>query len=484
MALKKATYEFGGPIGAAAIVFGLPILLNVWYFACNDVSGCPAPALLHPSTLTWDNLKAQTPWPSKGISDFANWEATGWTLAYYLLSLILYRVLPANEVYGTKLRESDRPLLYRFNSFHTSVVHLAACAVGTYIHGANWVFWTFITENYLQLLTANIGLAFIISAYVYARSFSVRRGSRDLRELAAGGHTGNIIYDFYIGRELNPRVTLPFFGEVDIKAWLEMRPGLTGWVLLDLAFVAQQYRNYGYVSDSIIFTAVVQTFYVLYGQYAEAGILSMMDIITDGLGFMLTFGDIVWVPFLYSTQCRYLAAYPVNLGWQGLVAVSLVFALGLHIFRAANLQKNVFRKNPDDPSVKGLSYIQTKRGTRLLTSGWWGQSRHINYFGDWLQASPFSLPTGFAGYIIVPAGSIVAGVAGSDEPVTMLNGSHVIQGAAKGWGMMFTYFYVLYFAILLIHRERRDDVACTEKYGDDWEKYKRRVRWRILPYVY
>ncbi|ROW09288.1 hypothetical protein VPNG_05842 [Cytospora leucostoma] len=485
MAPQRPKYEFGGPIGAAAIVFGLPVLLNVWFFACNDVSGCPAPALLHPTALTWDKLKAQIPWPTAGIWGFASWEATGWTLTYYLVSLVLGSILPATKVYGTKLSQSGRPLLYRFNAFHASVAQLAACAVGTYLYGSGWVFWTFITENYLQLLTANIILAFAISSWVYVRSFSVKPGNSDLRELAAGGHTGSLIYDFYIGRELNPRVTLPVFGEIDIKAWLEMRPGLTGWVLLDLAFVAQQHRNYGYVSDSIVFTTVVQTFYVLYGQYAEERILSMMDITTDGLGFMLTFGDIVWVPFLYSTQCRYLAVYPVHLGWPGLVAVSLVFGIGLHIFRASNLQKNVFRKNPDDPSVKDLSYIQTKRGTRLLTSGWWGVSRHINYFGDLVQASPFSLPTGIAGYVVMPAGSIVAGaVAGSDDPVTMLNGSQVIQGAARGWGMIFTYFYVVYFAVLLIHREKRDDLACAEKYGEDWDKYKRIVRWRILPYVY
>lgn len=104
-----------GRLGAAAIVLGLPILLNVWYFACNDVAGCPAPALLQPKTLTWESLKSQMPWPEEGILGFTSWEATGWVSAYYLLSLVLYRVLPAEEVYGSKLRESGRPLLYRFN---------------------------------------------------------------------------------------------------------------------------------------------------------------------------------------------------------------------------------------------------------------------------------------------------------------------------------------------------------------------------------
>lgn len=368
----------------------------------------------------------------------------------------------------------------RLLAFNASVVQLVACAIGTFIYGANFPVWTFITDNYLQLLTANIILSYAISVYVYIRSFSVEKGNSELRELAKGGHTGNLIYDFYIGRELNPRFNLPLFGEIDLKAWLEMRPGLTGWVLLDLAFVAKQYRTYGYVSDSIILTAAVQSYYVLEGQYAEAGIMSMIDITTDGLGFMLTFGDIVWVPFLYSTQCRYLSVYPVQLGWAGVVAIGAVFCLGVYIFRAANTQKNLFRTDPNHPAFANMTYIQTKRGTRLLTGGWWGMARHINYFGDWLQSLPFCLPTGIAGYVILPAGSAVA-----VEGVTkMLDGRQVFQGGAAGWGMLFTYFYSLYFGSLLVHREGRDSAACAEKYGDDWEEYKRTVRWKIVPGIY
>jgi Delta14-sterol reductase len=474
-------------LGAAAIILGLPILLCVLYLGCNDVSGCPAPALLQPSTLTWDALKAQIPWPERGVWGLASWDATGWTALYYLLSLALYRVLPATEVHGTKLRESGRPLLYRFNAFGASVVQLAACAAGTYLYGADWAVWTYIADHYLQLLVANLMLAFALSAYVYIRSFEVASGGGardDLRELAVGGRTGSPIYDFYIGRELNPRVTLPLFGEVDIKSWLEMRTALTGWAILDLAFVAQQYRNYGYLSDSILVTAAFQIFYVLYGQYYEPRLLGMMDVISDGLGFMLTFGNTAWVPFLYSTQCRYLAVHPVRLGWRGVAAASAVFYLGLYIFRASNLQKSVFRRDPSDPSVRGLPYIQTRRGTRLLAGGWWGVSRHINYFGDWLQALPFSLPTAAAGYVILPAGAAGGVVSDGESASVMLDGRQVVQGAAKWWGVVFTYFYVLYFGVLLIHRERRDDKACSDKYGEDWEKYKRTVRWRILPYVY
>lgn len=476
---SKPKYEFGGPLGAAAI-FGLPTLLYTFFFACNDRSGCPAPALLHLRSLSWETLKAQIPWPSNGIAGFASWQVTGWTLAYYFVSLVLYRVLPATELHGTKLRESGRPLKYRFNSFSSSVVQLFACAAGTYIYGADFILWRFIDENYLQLLTASLLIAFTISTFVYVTSFTVKPGNDELRELARGGHTGSLMYDFWIGRELNPRVTLPCFGEIDLKSWLEMRPGLTGWALLDLAFVAKQYRNYGYLSNSIVFTAAVQIYYVLEGQYAEPALLGMMDITADGLGFMLSFGNIVWVPFLYSTQCRYLAVYPTQLSVTEMCAVAMAFAIGLYIFRSANNQRALFRKSPNDARVASMSYIQTKRGTRLLTSGWWGMARHVNYFGDWLQASPFSLPTGIAGYVILPAGSVT----GSVGSFAMLDGREVLQGPARGWGMVFTYFYALYFATLLIHRERRDDAACAEKYGDDWKEYKKQVPWRILPGVY
>jgi hypothetical protein len=46
------------------------------------------------------------------------------------------------------------------------------------------------------------------------------------------------------------------------------------------------------------------------------------------------------------------------------------------------------------------------------------------------------------------------------------------------------YFYVVYFGVLLVHRDQRDQEACREKYGKDWDAYCAIVRWRFCPYVY
>jgi delta14-sterol reductase len=84
-------------------------------FFCNDISGCPAPSLLHPSTLSIDRLKEEVGWPANGIWGLASFEVTGWVLAYYLLSLTLQRVLPGQVVEGTTLVTGGK-LKYKFNS--------------------------------------------------------------------------------------------------------------------------------------------------------------------------------------------------------------------------------------------------------------------------------------------------------------------------------------------------------------------------------
>ena len=45
------------------------------------------------------------------------------------------------------------------------------------------------------------------------------------------------MYDFFIGRELNPRFPGSTF---DIKVFCELRPGLIGWTVLNLAMASAQ----------------------------------------------------------------------------------------------------------------------------------------------------------------------------------------------------------------------------------------------------
>lgn len=53
-----------------------------------------------------------------------------------------------------------------------------------------------------------------------------------------------------------------------------------------------------------------------------------------------------------------------------------------------------------------------------------------------------------------------------------------------GFSHLLPYFYIIYFTILLIHREDRDERQCRTKYGLAWDTYCRRVPYRIFPYIY
>jgi hypothetical protein len=297
---------------------------------------------------------------------------------------------------------------------------------------------TWVVSNILPLTTAAILLSSALAVAVYAASFAPGR------LLAAGGDSGVPVYDFWMGRELNPRL----WGGVDVKEFCELYPGMIGWGLLNLSFAYQQWVTLGRVTNAMLLVNAFELWYIVDGLVNERSILTTMDITTDGFGFMLAFGDLAWVPFTFTTQARYLADHPQQeLSAFGIAAILFVQLAGYAVFRGANGQKDAFRRDPRHPSVAHLRSMPTERGTRLLISGWWGRARHINYLGDWVMGLAWCLPCGF----------------GSAVP----------------------YFYSLYFASLLVHRERRDEAACRAKYGrSDWDKYCSIVPWRIVPYVY
>lgn len=99
-------------LGAIGVSFGLPILVYVFAFFINEVSGCPPPSVLQPKTFSLEKLKYEVGW--QGFSGLINLPAFGATVAYYVWSLFLNRVLPATVVEGVQLRSGGR-LKYRFN---------------------------------------------------------------------------------------------------------------------------------------------------------------------------------------------------------------------------------------------------------------------------------------------------------------------------------------------------------------------------------
>lgn len=74
--------------------------------------------------------------------------------------------------------------------------------------------------------------------------------------------SGSFFYDLFMGVELNPRLGSGACA-FDLKLFCNGRPGIAAWTLINAAFAAQQYRDHGHVSNSMIVVAALQALYVL-----------------------------------------------------------------------------------------------------------------------------------------------------------------------------------------------------------------------------
>ena len=69
---------------------------------------------------------------------------------------------------------------------------------------------------------------------------------------------------------------------------------------------------------------------------------------------MLAFGDLAWVPAMYSLQGRFLASPHATSPSAGYLALCAAVAVtGFYIFRAANAQKDAWKKDSSAPQFMG-----------------------------------------------------------------------------------------------------------------------------------
>uniref|UniRef100_A0A287D5S1 Delta(14)-sterol reductase TM7SF2 n=1 Tax=Ictidomys tridecemlineatus TaxID=43179 RepID=A0A287D5S1_ICTTR len=332
----RAPLEFGGPLGAAGLLLLLPA--TMFHLLLVARSG-PARLLGPPPYLPG----LEVLWSPRALLLLLTW--LGLQAALYLL--------PARKVAeGQELKDKSR-LCYPINGFQALVLTALLVGLGMSIGlplGA-------LPEMLLPLAFAATITTFIFSFLLYMKA-QVAPASA----LAPGGNSGNLIYDFFLGRELNPRIC-----SFDFKYFCELRPGLIGWVFINLALLVQEAEQRGSPSLAMWLVNGFQLLYVGDALWHEEAILTTMDITHDGFGFMLAFGDLAWVPFTYSLQAQFLLYHPQPLGLPMAAVICL---------------------------INGLETIPTATGRQLLVSGWWGMVRHPNYLGDLIMALAWSLPCG------------------------------------------------------------------------------------------
>lgn len=227
-------YEFGGPFGALAVMLGLPFVIYALFFLCNDKV-----CMTNPLDFDWQLFLAQL-----NLDNLFTKEGTYMYLGWMAFSVLLERILPGEYVEGTVLPNTTGKRLGYTMSGHLqfwvcllAVTH-AIPLVTTFTESTDADSWLhnvyqiqgfvplrleLIYDHYVPLISISIVFTTAMSLYLYLSSFFGNP------ILAKGGNTGSALYDFFIGRELNPRI-----GSLDLKEFCELRPGLIGWFVINL----------------------------------------------------------------------------------------------------------------------------------------------------------------------------------------------------------------------------------------------------------
>lgn len=351
-----------------------------------------------------------------------------WFFVPLLLSLVivaLHRLLPAREVSGYVTDAAGVKLRYRLNGLVVFVVTVAAWAGACHLGLLAWDAF-FVHRWELALGACVFGLVF--SAAIVLPAPPVR----------------GLLADLFFGRLPNPQ-----WQRIDAKMALY----LVGATILELNLLSfAAFHRATHLEDpspGVLLYVGLFTFFLCEYLFFEEVHLYTYDFMAERVGFKLGWGCLVFYPYFYGVGLWTTAELPNPHTPKPLLALfAALFFLGWVLSRGANLQKYTFKRNPE---AKAFGVLNPRplsaNGRHVLTGGFWGLSRHINYLGEVLMACGLALSLG--------------------------------HPASLG-----PWLYPLYYLALLIPRQLDDDRRCAQKYGPLWEEYKRLVPYRIIPFVY
>ncbi|ORY45172.1 hypothetical protein BCR33DRAFT_716499, partial [Rhizoclosmatium globosum] len=256
--------------------------------------------------------------------------------------------------------------------------------------------------------------------------------------------------EYFNGSFFNPRV----FG-VDVKMALYC----LGAVMLQLNILSMAalhtVNNGGVTANAVTVYVFIFTWFLIEYSYYENVHLYTYDLFAEKIGAKLVFGCLGFYPYLYCIGGIVLTIYTPNTN-SAYGPTFLVFYTGWFLTRGANMQKFFYKTDPASTTVFfGKVEQKVIPGSRILYSGFWGVSRHVNYLGEIIQGVALALP----GFLVLY----------STEPF---------------WLCLVPWIYPLYYVCLFIPRERDDNEICRKKYGKAWDEYCEKVPYRIVPYIY
>jgi len=359
--------------------------------------------------------------------------ALKWTTLY-----MVYMIIGALIVPGSFRRLKINNIIKEYKINGLNLFLLTPILAFLLIKYKYLTFVPIITHFWSFFIAANI-FAFSFSIFLFLYTKLVSSPDTDHVHL---DYLPDVVSDFWFGIRRNPE----FFG-LDLKMFF-YQPSLIGLYLIVMAFAEYQFNSAGQLSVEMMLFLAFWWFYLFFHYIKEEFMLYTWDIIAENFGFMLIWGDLVYLPFLYSISAWYMIdAKPLtSIQLYGIVTL---FVVGHYVLRVSNIQKFQFKLKIADPN-NWFYWWKTGKlvvlDNKVLCSGFWGLGRHLNYTGEIMVYLSISLLS----------------------------------------GVQFFTPYILPFSLFLLLTQRawRDEQRCKQKYGKLWDSYCKIARYRMIPYIY
>ena len=267
------------------------------------------------------------------VYDGAFPSAKAWAIywVFFVFQSLLYLYAPGVWTKGKPLPHADNKTLPYYCSGIASWWITNALALALHLSGL-FPLYTIIDE-FGPIMSVAIISGFGVSVVAYVSA--LYRGKQHRM-------TGDHIYDFFMGAELNPRM----FGILDFKMFFEVR---LPWYILYLTtcgMCARQYERYGYVSPEATLLLLAHFLYANACSKGEELIPITWDMYYEKWGFMLIFWNMAGVPLSYCHCTIYLANHdPQKFAWNfyAIIAYHFLYLFVYWIWDTCNGQKNRFR---------------------------------------------------------------------------------------------------------------------------------------------
>lgn len=348
-------------------------------------------------------------------------------LVVYSVITLLHIIIPAKRTRGYVSNEITGEVMhYRING---KFVLPASILIWFLLGYTNIVSYTWLYENRWLSLIGAVAIGLTYSLFIVMKHPSSGK---------------SFLADLWFGRVKDPQIKDGF---IDAKIWLYLIGAVT-LQLNVLSFAIYHIKNVEDINYGFLLGCAMLTWFCFEYLIFEKVHLWTYDFIAERVGFKLGFGCLSFYPYFYSIALWFTAHLP-NPGQSVLLTVifGILFLCGWILTRGANMQKYCFKVNPERKFLWLEPEVITDGQRSLLANGFWGASRHINYLGEIIQAMAIALVVGYPGILMV-------------------------------------WLYPVYYIALMFTRQADDDKICREKYGELWEDYKGKVKYRIIPYIY